>query len=175
MAIKPDKFAYSINEVLELVPIGRTALYADIAAGLLRKTKRGKTTLILADDLVAYLEWLRLTTPVSADGAAPTRSSSADSSGQDGAADPLHIPDFLRRGGRVLLAVPLAMLAAVVTPAASEITEPYARPCRAAPAVQTEPGAQAGHGVGLTVPNYFFPEKVIGRKPTPISHREHAP
>ena len=53
-----NKTAYSVNEFLSLVPIGRTSLYAAIKNGSLRATKFGKKTIILAPNAVAFLESL---------------------------------------------------------------------------------------------------------------------
>ena len=47
--------AYSVNELLEILPLGRTSLYAAIKAGTLKATKLGKKTLFLAPDVVAFL------------------------------------------------------------------------------------------------------------------------
>ena len=53
------KFAYSIGETLEEVPVGRGTLYREIRENRLRVTKIGRRTVILADDLRAWLERLR--------------------------------------------------------------------------------------------------------------------
>lgn len=49
------KFALSIKEACEVAGIGRTTLYAAIAAGSLPLRKCGRRSLILADDLQAFL------------------------------------------------------------------------------------------------------------------------
>ncbi len=43
--------AYTIGEVCRLANIGRTSVYNEISAGTLRAVKRGRRTLILAEDL----------------------------------------------------------------------------------------------------------------------------
>jgi hypothetical protein len=49
------KLAFSIEEAMASTSIGRTKLYDDINSGLLNARKHGRKTLILADDLAAYL------------------------------------------------------------------------------------------------------------------------
>jgi Helix-turn-helix domain len=51
---------YTIAEAVRASGIGRTTLYADLKAGRLTARKRGKRTIILADDLRAYLASLPL-------------------------------------------------------------------------------------------------------------------
>ncbi len=53
------KVAYAVNETLELLSIGRTALYAAIKRGDLKRVKFGKKTLFYAADLAAFLARLR--------------------------------------------------------------------------------------------------------------------
>jgi excisionase family DNA binding protein len=53
------KAAYSVNETLDLLRIGRTSLYEAIKRGELRQTKFGKKTLFYAADLAAFLTGLR--------------------------------------------------------------------------------------------------------------------
>lgn len=48
--------AYTIIEVCRLANIGRTAVYAEINSGALRAVKRGRRTLVLAEDLRHWLE-----------------------------------------------------------------------------------------------------------------------
>jgi hypothetical protein len=49
------KLAYSVEEFGAVAGLGRTKLYAEIAAGRLRARKAGKRTVILAEDGRAYL------------------------------------------------------------------------------------------------------------------------
>ncbi len=51
--------AYSVNELLAILPLGRTSLYAAIKSGALRANKLGKKTLFLAPDVAAFLASLR--------------------------------------------------------------------------------------------------------------------
>ena len=57
-AFNLTKAAYSINEVLDNGPCGRTSLYAAIKAGKLRAVKHGKKTIVLAADYAAFLAGL---------------------------------------------------------------------------------------------------------------------
>ncbi|WP_375410658.1 helix-turn-helix domain-containing protein [uncultured Methylobacterium sp.] len=58
--------AYSIAETLKLANTGRSTLYKAIAAGHLRAVKRGRRTLILADDLRSWLNSLPTLKPTNA-------------------------------------------------------------------------------------------------------------
>ncbi len=51
--------AYSVNEILAILPLGRTSLYKAIKDGSLTATKFGKKTLFLAPDVAAFLISLR--------------------------------------------------------------------------------------------------------------------
>jgi excisionase family DNA binding protein len=53
------RVAYAVDETLELLSIGRTALYAAIKRGDLNRVKFGKKTLFYAADLAAFLARLR--------------------------------------------------------------------------------------------------------------------
>ena len=53
------KVAYAVGETLDLLSIGRTALYAAIKRGDLKRVKFGKKTLFYAADLAAFLARLR--------------------------------------------------------------------------------------------------------------------
>lgn len=53
------KAAYAVGEALDLLSIGRTALYAAIKRGDLKRVKFGRKTLFYADDLATFLMRLR--------------------------------------------------------------------------------------------------------------------
>jgi hypothetical protein len=53
------KAAYSVNETLEVLSLGRTSLYSLIADGVLKPVKFGKKTLFLAPNLAAFLAKLQ--------------------------------------------------------------------------------------------------------------------
>ena len=53
-----NKLAYTIPEAGIVSGTGRTSIYEEIKAGRLRAVKRGRRTLILADDLRAWLNSL---------------------------------------------------------------------------------------------------------------------
>jgi excisionase family DNA binding protein len=53
------KVAYAVGETLDLLSIGRTALYAAVKRGDLKRVKFGKKTLFYATDLAAFLARLR--------------------------------------------------------------------------------------------------------------------
>ena len=53
------KAAYSVNETLTLLSIGRTSLYKLVARGDLKTAKFGKKTLIFACDIATLLSKLR--------------------------------------------------------------------------------------------------------------------
>jgi len=50
-----NKPAYSVNELLGMLPIGRTKLYEKIRNGELKATKLGKKTLFLAQSVADFL------------------------------------------------------------------------------------------------------------------------
>jgi predicted DNA-binding transcriptional regulator AlpA len=53
------KAAYSVNETLDLLSIGRTSLYKLVSCGALRPAKLGKKTLFFASDIAAFLTKLK--------------------------------------------------------------------------------------------------------------------
>jgi excisionase family DNA binding protein len=53
------KAAYSVNETLVILSIGRTSLYRLVQCGKLRPAKLGKKTLFYAADIAAFLTKLR--------------------------------------------------------------------------------------------------------------------
>ena len=50
-----QKSAYSVNEAVREIGIGRSKLYSEIAAGKLTPRKIGKRTIFLARDIETYL------------------------------------------------------------------------------------------------------------------------
>jgi excisionase family DNA binding protein len=53
-----DVRAYRITDVCETTGLGRTTIYAALRDGHLRARKFGRTTVVLADDLDAFLKAL---------------------------------------------------------------------------------------------------------------------
>lgn len=58
---------YSIAEACSVARAGRTSPYEAIRSGALRAVKRGRRTIVLADDLRHYLENLPVVVPKSHD------------------------------------------------------------------------------------------------------------
>jgi hypothetical protein len=52
------KAGYSINETIDLTPLGRTSIYEAIKDGRLPIRKAGRRTVVLAPDLAAFLSSL---------------------------------------------------------------------------------------------------------------------
>lgn len=50
-----EKLGYTINEAVDRAPVSRSDLYLALARGDLKAKKRGRRTIILRDDLAAYL------------------------------------------------------------------------------------------------------------------------
>ena len=59
--------AFSVAEACSAARIGRTSLYQAIRAGELRAVKRGRRSIVLAEDLRHYLENLPVVVPKSHD------------------------------------------------------------------------------------------------------------
>jgi excisionase family DNA binding protein len=58
-SLRPCEAAYSVNETLELLSIGRTSLYEAVKRGELRLVKFGKKTLVYGTDIAAFLTQLQ--------------------------------------------------------------------------------------------------------------------
>jgi predicted DNA-binding transcriptional regulator AlpA len=54
-----SKPAYDIPTLLEIVPMSRSWIYSEIAAGKLRATKAGRRTIFLVNDVADWLADLR--------------------------------------------------------------------------------------------------------------------
>jgi excisionase family DNA binding protein len=53
------KAAYTVNETLEILSVGRTSLYAAVNRGELHPVKFGRKTLFYATDLASFLKLLQ--------------------------------------------------------------------------------------------------------------------
>lgn len=51
-----SKLAYTVNETLDLLSIGRTKFYAEVKEGRIKTAKVGKKTLVLASEIQAFLD-----------------------------------------------------------------------------------------------------------------------
>jgi len=52
------KHAYTVTEAIREIGIGRTKFYSEIAKGRIKPRKLGKKTILLEEDLRAYLQSL---------------------------------------------------------------------------------------------------------------------
>lgn len=53
-----SRLAYRVDEALALLPFGRNKFYDEVNAGRLKIRKIGRMTIVLADELEAYLKSL---------------------------------------------------------------------------------------------------------------------
>ena len=53
-----EKIAYKIPEVVQIAPVGKTRLYEALNSGALKAHKQGAHTIIMRDDLEAWLRSL---------------------------------------------------------------------------------------------------------------------
>ena len=56
---RPEPLAYSVNEVIEIAHSCRTIIYREMKSGRLKFIKVGARTLILREDLLAWLQSYR--------------------------------------------------------------------------------------------------------------------
>lgn len=55
----PERLLYPVEEALQLLDLGRSKFYEEVAAGRLRVVKIGRKTRVAEHDLDAYVELLR--------------------------------------------------------------------------------------------------------------------
>jgi excisionase family DNA binding protein len=53
-----EPLAYSVKEALDLMPLGRTRLYREIADGRIKVLRSGRRVMIRREELVRYLDRL---------------------------------------------------------------------------------------------------------------------
>ncbi|MEU8366469.1 helix-turn-helix domain-containing protein [Micromonospora chalcea] len=59
-AVAPDKALYRITEAMRLLSLSRTVIYEQIRAGRLRTVRQGRTRLVPAAAITAYVDLLEL-------------------------------------------------------------------------------------------------------------------
>jgi excisionase family DNA binding protein len=82
---EPIVLAFTISEAVAIAGVGRSSLYKAIAAGHLPARKLGRRTLVMADDLRAWLQALPRLRPSKADVAGTTARHVAESDTRKGA------------------------------------------------------------------------------------------
>ena len=58
-----EKIAYTLEQVSDMLSIGKTKIYAEIKAGRLKVRKWGSRNLVFREDLDAFLATLPVVTP----------------------------------------------------------------------------------------------------------------
>lgn len=58
-ATHTTKCAYGLDELIEILGLGRSTIYSEIKSGRLQVAKVGRRSLVLADDLAAYIAALK--------------------------------------------------------------------------------------------------------------------
>ncbi|MCZ7424860.1 helix-turn-helix domain-containing protein [Micromonospora sp. WMMA1949] len=59
-AVAPDKALYRITEAMRLLSLSRTVIYEQIRAGRLHTVRQGRTRLVPAAAITAYVDLLEL-------------------------------------------------------------------------------------------------------------------
>jgi predicted DNA-binding transcriptional regulator AlpA len=59
MTSSTKKSAYSLRELLELVPLSKSSIYGQIKAGRLRAAKCGRRTIFMIGDVEQWLDGMR--------------------------------------------------------------------------------------------------------------------
>lgn len=60
---EPQKIAYTLEQVSDMLNIGKTKIFAEIKAGRLKVRKWGSRNLVFREDLDAFIETLPIVTP----------------------------------------------------------------------------------------------------------------